>query len=880
MPSRTIIDQSPRARPEDVARQSVGLRNVSKMFGGQVALDDVSFDLVSGSVLALLGENGAGKSTCVKILCGVHHPDGGHVQIDGSPAALHHPTDAARHGIAAVHQYPGLFPDLTIAENMFLGNLPTLSRGRIDHQHMRLRANEILPALGLRRDVMDLAGRLSASEQQLVEIGKALAARADVLILDEPTASLSVREVARLFSVVEDLRASGVAMMFVSHRLEEIFRIADRVAVLRDGQLVQQLPIDQLTPDRAVELMVGREVDLYADRQPVQPGPIRVSVAGLSRAGEFRDISFDVHEGEVLGLGGLVGSGRTEIARCLFGITSPDEGAIAVGGETVRYDTARDAIHEGLAYLSEDRRGQSLVLEFSILDNATLTVVDRATTAGLVRRSKSQAIVEPQLARMRLRFQSFDQPVSTLSGGNQQKVAISKWLSTEPNVLILDEPTQGIDVKTKSDVHEMIDELAREGLAIILISSDLPELLSMSDRILVLREGDHVATFDNGTATEQAVIAAATGAYGLERPPADSPDLVEPSTWEQPTGADAVSHNDAKDDSSQRRSMLKRRELGLVAAIIAFAIPVSLINSRFLSGTIQTNLSRDIALLAIPAVGQMVVMLTRNIDLSVSSVIGLTAYLSADFMRDHPGAPVIAALLLATFVGVICGTINGLVVTIGRVSSIVVTLGTLAVYRGITGMIAGTSQVSADQVPDAWKSFGRMKVLWIPLAVPIALAVLFAVAYMLRSRRTGRELFAIGSNPDGATVAGIPVQLRVIQAFALSSALAGFTGGLTASRFATVDARVAVGLELTVIASVVVGGVALRGGSGTVLGVALGATMLLVIQTGLPLARVNSLWLEGIYGLVILLAVTIDVVVVKATTGTPLLRSRTLKVRT
>ena len=240
----------------------------------------------------------------------------------------------------------------------------------------------------------------------------------------------------------------------------------------------------------------------------------------------------------------------------------------------------------------------------------------------------------------------------------------------------------------------------------------------------------------------------------------------------------------------------------------------------------------------------------------------------------------VVALLLATFVGAICGTINGFVVTIGRVSSIVVTLGTLAVYRGLTGMIAGTSQVSADQVPDTWKSFGRMKVLWIPVAVPIALAVLFAVAYMLRSRRTGRELFAIGSNPDGATVAGIPVQLRVIQAFVLSGALAGFTGGMTASRFATVDARVAVGLELTVIASVVVGGVALRGGSGTVLGVALGATMLLVIQTGLPLARVNSLWLEGIYGLVILLAVTIDVVVVKATTGTPLLPTRTLKVRT
>jgi ribose/xylose/arabinose/galactoside ABC-type transport system permease subunit len=317
-----------------------------------------------------------------------------------------------------------------------------------------------------------------------------------------------------------------------------------------------------------------------------------------------------------------------------------------------------------------------------------------------------------------------------------------------------------------------------------------------------------------------------------------------------------------------------------VAAIIAFAIPVTLINGRFLSGTIQTNLSRDIALLAIPAVGQMLVMLTRNIDLSVSSVIGLTAYLSADFMRDHPGAPVIVALLLATLVGIACGTVNGLVVTIGRVPSIVVTLGTLAVYRGLTGMIAGTSQVSADQVPAAWKSFGRMKVLHVPIAVPISLAVLVAVAYVLRWRRTGRELFAIGSNPDGAVVAGIRVQWRVVQAFAMSAALAGFAGGMTASRFATVDARVAVGLELTVIASVVVGGVALRGGSGTVLGVALGATMLLVIQTGLPLARVNSLWLEGVYGLVILIAVTIDAIVVKATAGTPLLPTNRLRAGT
>jgi len=881
MPPGTVVDQLPGASPPRVAPAVIGLSNVNKMFGGHVALADVSFDVAPGSVLALLGENGAGKSTCVKILGGVHQPDGGHVIVDGQATALRHPTDAARNGIAVVHQHPGLFPDLSIAENMFLGNLPTLSHGRIDQQHMRRRANEILPRLGLRRPVDEPAGRLSASEQQLVEIGKALAAEAAVLILDEPTASLSVREVGRLFAVVEDLRDGGVAMMFVGHRLEEIFRIADHVAILRDGHLVKELPIGELTPDRAVELMVGREVDLYASRASLPSGPVRLSVTGLSRAGEFRNISFDVHEGEVLGLGGLVGSGRTEVARCLFGITQPDEGTVAIGGETVSHGTAQDAIDRRIAYLSEDRRGQSLVLEFSILDNATLSVVDRATSYGLVRRSKLKAIVAPQLERMRLRFQSFDQPLSTLSGGNQQKVAIAKWLATDPKVLILDEPTQGIDVKTKSDVHEMIDELAGQGLAVILISSDLPELLSMSDRIIVLREGDHVAAFDKASATEEAVIAAATGAYELEPARSDPPPAAGDSHDAPPEPlADGAARLDrSSGDRAGLASLLKRREFGLVAAIIAFAIPIIVINDRFLSGTIRTNLSRDIALLAIPAAGQMLVMLTRNIDLSVSSVIGLTAYLSADFVRDHPGAPVIVALILATVIGLLCGVVNGLVVTIGRVPSIVVTLGTLAVYRGLTGMIAGTSQVSADQVPDAWKAFGRMKILTIPVTVPIAIAVLAGVAYVLRSRRTGRELFASGSNPEGAAVAGIRVSLRVVQAFAVSGALAGFTGAMTASRFATVDARVAVGLELTVIASVVVGGVALRGGSGTVLGVALGATMLLVIQTGLPLARVNSLWLEGVYGLVILLAVTIDAFVAKATNGTPILPPRKAPLR-
>jgi ABC-type sugar transport system ATPase subunit/ribose/xylose/arabinose/galactoside ABC-type transport system permease subunit len=767
-----------------------------------------------------------------------------------------------------MHQHPGLFPDLTVAENIFMGHMPRDRFLVIDRGRLRRDALRLLAAVGLACAPEERLERLRTSEQQLVEIARALSLRAKVLIMDEPTAALSQREVERLFAVVADLRAGGVAMMFVGHRMEEIYRIADRIAVLRDGRLIAVERAAELDRDRAVQMMIGRPLRAIYPVRDAIAGPVVLDVRNLTRQGAFADVSFSLRAGEVLGFAGLVGSGRTEVARVLFGIDQPTGGEIKVDGRPVRFPSPDAAMQAGVAYLSEDRLGQSLVLDFSVLVNASLPVIGKATVAGLVRRPREIALIKPHLDRLSLRFRGYDQPVNTLSGGNQQKVALSKWLATGPRILILDEPTQGIDVQTKAEVHAMIAELARQGLAIILISSELPELIGLCDRVLVLREGSVTATFAAGDLDQERILRAATD---VDR--AAAPSVVEARADQASRGPRANNEADrarAGDGGRAARAKLAsplrlaaRRESGLVAAILAVVLPIAALNPRMLGPQNLLALGMDAALLMIVAAGQMLVLLTRNIDLSVASVIGLSAYGSASFMHANPSAPVAAGIAVASAIGAACGLVNGAVVTIGRVPAIVVTLGTLAVFRGINSLWAGGHQISADQVPQAWLDLTTTRILGIPAVIPIAAASLAVLATALGRLPIGRELYAIGSNPDGARLIGIRRSLLVLGAFLAAGLLAGFDGALWASRYATIDARVAMGFELTVIASVVVGGVAIRGGSGTVLGVALGALTLLVIRDGLTLVRVDPLWLQGVYGLIILIAIAIDALVAR-----------------
>ncbi|MFD9421586.1 MULTISPECIES: sugar ABC transporter ATP-binding protein [unclassified Streptomyces] len=489
----------------------LALRNVSKSFGAVQALKDVSLDLFPGEVHALAGENGAGKSTLIKTLAGVHRPDRGEVLLDGGPVVFHGPADARDAGIAVIYQEPTLFPDLSIAENIFMGRQPRRRLGRIDHRAVREATAALMRRLGVGLAPDRPARGLSIADQQIVEIAKALSFDARVLIMDEPTAALTGGETARLFSVVRTLRAEGAAVLFISHRLGEIFELCRRVTTLRDGRRVSSEPLEGLTEDDLVRRMVGRDLgDLYP-KQDTEVGGVALAVRRLTREGVFRDVSFDVRRGEIVALAGLVGAGRTEVAEAVFGIHRPDAGEVAVNGTVLRAGSPTAAMAAGLALVPEDRRRSGLVMELSIERNIGLTGLGEVRRAGLVSRVLEHGRAADWAVRLHLRYNRLSDPVDVLSGGNQQKVVLAKWLATGPAVLIVDEPTRGIDVGTKAEVHRLLSSLAAEGLAVLMISSDLPEVLGMADRVLVMHEGRLAAELPRGAATEEAVMAAATG---------------------------------------------------------------------------------------------------------------------------------------------------------------------------------------------------------------------------------------------------------------------------------------------------------------------------------------------------------------------------------
>lgn len=845
----------------------VSLDKATKIFGGTVAISGVSLDIVAGEVVALLGENGAGKSTCVKILAGVYHADEGSVHVGGQPVDWRSPMDAQHAGIAVMHQHPGLFPDLSVIENIFFGHFLTLRGGALDRSRMRQRSIELLEAVGLDVPPDRPLRTLSVSEQQLVEVARALSADAQVLIMDEPTAALSQREVEKLFAVVKTLKERGVGLVFVGHRMDEIYRVADKIAVLRDGKLIGIERTSELSREEAINMMVGRTLSSLYPQRDHQLGEVVVELKNLSVDGEYQNMSFNVRAGEILGVGGLVGSGRTEVARTLFGVTRPSGGVICIDGHEVSLKSPADAMRQGISYVSEDRLAQSLIMEFPIRVNASLTVLEDCTRLGFLSEEKELSSVREHLEHLQLRYAHFEQPISDLSGGNQQKVVLAKWLATKPRILILDEPTQGIDVQSKATVHRMMSELAESGLAIVLISSEMPELLGMCDRIVVLQEGRLNAEFNHNDVDQERILKAATGSIGSDSYPEAKPGTDQEMGTEhgvEGSPANGLARQSLPTDSvkaiqaSWVGQFFARREVGLLVAILAIVIPATLINPRMLSATNLTSLAMDAALLGLVALGQMLVILTRNIDLSVASVIGLAAYAAAFVMSSQPDLPVVVAVAFACAVGMFAGTINGVIVAYGRVPSIVATLGTMSVFRGAHSLWADGDQISADEVPAHWLELAGTKVLGIPLIVLISLAILVVGAWLLGRTTAGREIYAVGSNPGGADLVGVPAANRVMAVFVIAGFLAGLMGALWASRYATVDARVAFGYELTVIAAVVVGGVAIRGGSGTVTGILLGAITLLAIRNGLTLVRVNPLWLQGIYGLVILIAITID----------------------
>ncbi|MBR0688253.1 sugar ABC transporter ATP-binding protein [Bradyrhizobium manausense] len=490
----------------------LAVRAIEKSFPGVRALSGVSFDAARGEVHALLGENGAGKSTLIKIVSGVFPPDRGEVLVNGKQVDLARPDDARRAGIATIYQELLLFPELTVAENIFMGHAPRAGLGRIDWRAMHEKTNALLASLEIHDLQADrVVGSLSVGNRQRVEILRALSQDARILIMDEPTAALTEYDVTRLFDIVRRLKARGVAVIYISHRLDEIFAIADRVTVLRDGTHVATKRVIDTDAAELVQLMVGRRIESLFPKMTVPIGQPVLEVKDLERRPLTKNVSFTVRAGEIVGLSGLVGSGRSELAQTIFGVTPADNGEIRISGRQVNIRSPAQARSLGIAYVPEDRGTQGLVRPMTVRENFSLAALGKVAFGGFIDRGAERKLAGDGIKRFAVKTGSLEQIVGKLSGGNQQKIVLGKWLANEPKLLILDEPTRGIDVGAKAEIHRLMGELAAQGLAILMISSELPEVLGMSDRVLVMREGRIVAEFSREEATQQSIGAAMMG---------------------------------------------------------------------------------------------------------------------------------------------------------------------------------------------------------------------------------------------------------------------------------------------------------------------------------------------------------------------------------
>ena len=826
-------------------RPVIELRGIVKRFGPVEVLSDVNLSLYAGRVHSLAGENGAGKSTLVKILGGIHQPDRGMILKDGVETTILDAADARRQGIAVIHQHAAIFPDLSVAENVFVGRQPR-RRGWIDWATMSRKARELLSNLRVGIDVGVPAKRLSTAERQAIEIARALSIDARVLVMDEPTSAISSREVDRLLEVVEQLKNQGVAILFISHFIHEILGWGNEVTILRSGKRIVTLPTADLTPEQTVRHMIGTEPAAFFPKENAKIGEPVLSVRGLSGAGFVEDVSFEIRAGEILGFFGLVGAGCSEVVQMLFGITGPDLGEIRVHDRTVRLHSPRHAMRLGISLLPEDRHHQGLVLQFPIRANETLPILLRlASKLGLVDRAREAHIAREFSARTRVVATGVEQLTSTVSGGNQQKVLLAKWLIPSPRILILDEPTRGIDVGAKAEIHRIISHLAGEGMAIILISDDAREVIGMADRIIVFRAGRVAAESARSSFDREAILLAAAHL-------ARGPDASKPARATSVRRGETLSA--LPSDRLQRfiQRLMRVRELSLVLALLLICAAVAVREPRFLQGANLEQVALSATLVCIVALGEALVIIARQIDLSVGAIVAMSAFISAEWLEHHPDGSILFVLFLGCMIGGMLGVVNAFLVAVFRIPAIVATLGTLAIYRGGVIVLAGGRQISATVLPDSYGEVARVHIAGVPLLVWLAVLLTVGFGLAVRFTRTGRNLYAIGSSQESAVFAGISERRHIALVFILCGLLCGLVGVLWGARFGTVDAVLAPDLHFQAISAVVVGGVSIFGGSGSVYGAALGAVIFAVLQNGVQLLGINRFWLQAVTGAAIL----------------------------
>lgn len=818
------------------------MRQVSKRYSGVLALDHVDLSIERGTVHALVGENGAGKSTLIKILAGVIHADGGEILMDDSPVRISTPHAARTCGIEVVHQHTNLIQDLSLAENFALRRgYPRRATGPIAWRRLAQQATNAARLLIPSIDVSRAARTLTGVEQQMAEISFALAARPRLLILDEPTALLPLQEKNLLFKRIREAVAEGTSVLFVSHRLEEVFELTQRVTVLRDGAVVWHKPTADTNHDDLVRGMVGRQVTFARDESCVPQEAISLQVKSLTDSrGGYQDVSFDLHKGEIYGIYGLVGAGQSPLCHSIFGLTPERSGSVTLSdtGRDINKLSPKARVQEGLAYVPADRLKQGMLYQMSVRENISLACLERFSFAGLLNQKAEAAAADVQVQSLRTKTSGLNQNVSELSGGNQQKVLLGRWLLTNPAVLVLEEPTQGVDVAAKGEIHKIITGLAKEGVAILLISSELPEIMSLAHRIGIMNQGRIVSEVDPTATSEEDILK-------LALPASSKAD-------ESVAGHGATSRRSAV--ARAAGWILAKRESSLALFIVLISLIFGLTVPAFATVDNATDILVNNTILLIGALGITLVIISGGIDVSVGSILALAAVMAAKADLGGHSSLYIAAIALSS--GLILGVFNGTLSVVGRVHPIIITLGTMSIFRGAMLKIAAGEQMfnlSSNLTVFGQTSFGDISVLLL-----VGVGVLIVTHCFLQYTVAGRRFYAYGGNKDSATVLGIKAIHVMPLAFGLCGLLVGLAALLYAGRYGQVQAFVGVGYELKVIAAAVIGGTHIMGGRGSALGTFLGAILIGIVSNVMVLAHISSFWEGVVMGAMILLAMAVD----------------------
>ena len=841
--------------------------DIEKSFPGVKALDHAQLTVRRGTVHALMGENGAGKSTLMKCLFGVYSKDGGHIYVDGQEVNYKNSKEALENGVAMVHQELNQALKRNVMDNMWLGRFPTVSKFLpfTSEKKMYDETARIFKELEINVDPKTIMSTMPVSQRQMVEIAKAVSYNSKIIVFDEPTSSLTEEEAEHLFRIINMLRDRGCAIIYISHKMEEILRISDEVTIMCDGRWVATKPASELTMNEIIRLMVGRELTNRYPKKDNEIGDVLLKVENLgSEYTNLRDVSFEANRGEILGVAGLDGSGRTELLEQIFGITTRRSGKIFLDGKEVKNKTPHESIKNGFALLTEERRATGIFGILNIRENATVASLKKYMTGPFVSKKKMKVTTDKYINSLKIKTPSQETKISSLSGGNQQKVIFARWLLTDPTVLLLDEPTRGIDVGAKYEIYQLILDLAKKGKTVIMVSSEMPELLGVCDKILVMSGGRLAGEVDAGTTNQEEIMtleAADTSAKKVKR--------SRVSLWLQKFKA-----ADRGDKKRLVTDLLFNNAMYIIIAISVIFIAVKV--PAFLSiSSIVNIISLTAAKLPI-ALGIAGCIVLTGTDISAGRCVGLTACVAASLlqMSDYANKmfkgldtmPLIVVLLAVIAIGAAVGLVNGFFVAKFKLHPFIVTLSTQLIVFGTVLMylmIGGNNGQTLSGLDPSYTKFITGTLFSIDgVAIPkyvLYSIILTAVMWVVWNKtKFGKNMFAVGSNEEAARVSGVNVFVTILIVFILAGVMYGITGFIEGARIASCSANTGLNYECDAIAACVIGGVSFVGGTGKISGIVVGVLLLQIIFAGLNFLSVSANMLYIIKGMIILIACAID----------------------